>query len=222
MARSIKFGEYDTAANGLWTLASWTLSEPEYQSNLVSVPGRDGPLDLSTALTGGEPRYNGRTLTATLESSEGTRAARETRIGTMINALDGYRMNIYLPDDSTHYLTGRVRVVRQYNDLAHAAVQVTAVCDPWLYSTTERTIALTAGETEQTATLPNAGRRTVVPLVTITGDDASVLLAIGSNSWSLGAGAYQLPALRVPAGGASLTYSGSGSVSIKYREAVLR
>lgn len=219
--RKLLLGTYDTALTGLWTLAAWEFSPAEYQSNFVTVPGRDGPLDLTAALTGGEPRYGSRTLTATLESSEGTRLDRESRINTIINWLDGWRMNIELPDDSSHYITGRIHVARLYNDNAHAAVAVTAVCDPWRYMKDETVATLTATEAAQTAVLTNSGRRTVTPLLAIEGEAASVNLVYGAASWLLGPGTYQLPDLTLPQGGGSLTYSGTGTVTLSYREAVL-
>ena len=221
MARKIIFGSYDTILNGPWTLASWSLSAAEYRTQFVEVPGRDGDLDLSTALTDGAPRYGSRTLTVTLERSDGTRLDREAAINTMVNWLDGWRMDIRLPDDEAHYITGRVHVVKEYNDPAHAAVTVTAVCDPWRYANYETVLRLTAAEEEQTAMLTNNGRRTVVPVLQITGEGASVLLKFGTASWALGAGTYQLPDLVLPQGGASVTYSGTGDLSFSYREALL-
>ena len=110
--RKIIFGGYDTAAEGKWTLTEWELTSPAYRSNFVEVPGRDGDLDLSTALTDGAPRYGNRTLTATFESSEGSRIDRENVIRAMTNWLDGWRLDIILPDDDEHHLTGRVSVER--------------------------------------------------------------------------------------------------------------
>ena len=127
--RTIILGDYDTAAHG-WTLAGWELSPAKYRQNFVEVPGMDGPLDLSTVL-GGRPVYDTRTLTATLECSEGTRLEREAIIDVMVNRLTGQRMAIVLPDDPLHHITGRVEVAKNYNDPAHAAVTVTAICGPW-------------------------------------------------------------------------------------------
>lgn len=128
--RTIILGDYDTAAHG-WTLApGWALSPAKYRQNFVEVPGMDGPLDLSTVL-GGRPVYDTRTLTATLECSEGTRLEREALINDMVNRLTGQRMAIVLPDDPLHHITGRVEVAKNYNDPAHAAVTVTAICGPW-------------------------------------------------------------------------------------------
>lgn len=220
--RKIIFGTYDTAQDGLWTLTGWTFPTPERYTNLVEVPGRKkGPLDLSTVLTDGEPVYDSRPLTATFESSEGTRLERESRINTMVNWLDGWNLQIMLPDDSDHYIMGRVRVEKEYNDMAHAAVTVTATCEPWRYSVAERVRTLTATTEEQVAVLTNAGRLTVSPLLEITGEEAMVNLVFGAASWALGPGFYQLPDLILKQGDARLTYSGTGTVKITYREAVL-
>lgn len=221
--RKIIFGTYDTAANGDWTLTSWTLTSAQHESNRVKVPGRSGSRDLSTVLTDGEPVYGDRTLTANFESSEGTRLERESNIQTMQNWLDGWSMDIYLPDDPLHYIKGRVHVERNYNDNAHASVTVTAVCEPWKYSVLETVTTLTATTEEQTAELLNNGRQTVVPLLTVTTETESdmVLLVFGASSWSLGAGTYKLPDIVLTQGSHKLTYSGAGTVALSYREAVL-
>lgn len=216
--RSLILGTYNTALTGRWTLAGLELSSPTFQTNLVQIPGRDGPLDLSAALTGGAPRYNSRTLKATLENSDGTRTERENRIREMIAELDGFRLQIWLPDDSEHYLLGRIHVVREYNDLAHAAVTVTATCDPWLYNNEETVHILTATTQAQKAIFVNTGRRTVVPVLVVTD---SVDLIYGEHSWTLSAGTYQLPDFVLTYGEHEVTYSGKGTVTVTYREAVL-
>lgn len=219
--RKLIIGTYDTDLHGPWTLSSLALSAPEFQSNLVEVPGRHGPLDLSAVLTDGEPRYGSRTLTATLERSDGTRLEREAAISTMVNWLDGWRMDIQLPDDDAHYITGRVHVVPEYNDPAHAAVTVTAICDPWRYNNYETVVSVTAEVEEKPVRLTNSGRRSVVPVIEITGEGASFRLVFGTNSWTLGPGTYQLPDLVVPQGGVQVSVSGVGVASFTYREAVL-
>ena len=217
--RSMTFGSYMTYTDGRWTLTGWELSAAEYKQNLVEVPGRSELLDLSTSLTDGEPTYGSRTLTATFESSEGPRLAREDRINIMVNGLDGYRLNIVLPDDAEHYLTGRLSVKRLYNDEAHASVQVTAVCDPWRYAKDETVVTLQATEAEQTVALINRGRLGVVPLLEITGGE--VLLTYGTLSWALGVGSYALPDIYLKYGEHPITFSGTGALTFTDREAVL-
>lgn len=220
--RKLIIGSYDTADDGLWTLTSLEFTAPQAAAYFVDVPGRKaGPLDLSTALTDGDPTYGSRTLTATLESSEGDYLDREERISAMINALDGWRLEIVLPDDPDHYIVGRVSVARDFNNLAHAGVTVTAICEPWRYSYLERVYRLTATGESAIVTLLNAGRLTVVPLLNITGEDASVRLVYGSSSWELGPGDYKLPDLTLKQGESRLTYSGTGALKITFREGVL-
>lgn len=218
--RGLIIGNYRTVADGQWLLTSLHFSDAVQLTNFTDVPGRrKGPLDLSTALTDGDPTYGSRTLEAVFESSEGTRLERESRIQTMVNWLDGWKLNITLPDDPLHYIVGRVHVEKLYNDLAHASVRVTATCEPWKYNVSETEVNLTATEEAQTATLPNQGRLLLVPLLTITG--GTVLLQAGSSSWSLGAGTYALPDLFLPQGGKAITFSGTGALNFKYREAIL-
>lgn len=218
--RRISFGTYDTAANG-WTLTGWQLSPAEEKTSYVDVPGADGSVDLSTSLTGGVATYHNRELVATFECSDGDRLSREARIRAMVNALDGTRVDIELPDDPNHHINGRVHVAREYNDLAHCAVTVTAVCKPWKESNAETVITLTASTTKRTARLINNGRRASVPLLTVTGTSANLLLAYGSASKAFSAGTYKWPDLFLTPGAHELTYSGAGTLAITYREAVL-
>lgn len=220
--RALVLGTYHTDYDGLWTLAALKLTDPEYQAHFQEITGRDGPLDFSTVLTDGEPRFGSRTLTATLESSEGNRQARQDRISEMINTLNGRRLDIQHPDYPAHYLTGRIQVKEEYNNNAHAAVTVTATCDPWLYFFTERAYTLTATAQEQSLVLGNIGRRTVVPQAVITGDGASFLIKYGGVSLAMGPGTYKLPDLLLRTGNTPITYSGTGTAKITYREAVLR
>ncbi len=216
--RKIVIGDYDTAAHD-WTLTGWSLTAAEQKTKYLEKPNGDGSWDLSTALTDGIPKYKDRKLTITLECSEGTRLERETEIRRMINTLDGLSWEIRLPDDSLHYIVGRVHVAREYNDLAHAAVTVTAVCEPWKYSNTDTIVTLAATTSKQTAVLINSGRRAVIPTLTVTG--GSVLLERGTMSKALAAGTYKWTDLLLTPGSHPLTYSGAGSVVISYREAVL-
>jgi len=218
--RRVVIGDYDTSENS-WTLSAWDFSEAKYKENFVAVPGRSGDLDLSTALTDGEPVYDNRTFTATLESSVGSRIDRKTRIDNMINLLDGRQMQIVLPDDDTHYIYGRVHVARNYNDLAHCGVTVTANCEPWWYAKALTTQTITATSTATAYTLPNAGRRIAVPTLVVAGTNASVIVAQGTYSKALSAGTYILPDITVPTGGAAITVSGSGTLTVSYREASL-
>lgn len=226
--RKIIFGTYDTATYG-WTLAGWQLSAAEQKTNYVEKIGGDGSWDLSTALTDGTPRYRDRTLTVTLECSEGDRNSREIKIRHMINLLDGMQMDIKLPDDPDHHLTGRVHVARNYSNLAHTSVTVTATTSPWKYADAETVVTVTHGTetSNRSVQLTNDGRLAVVPMITVSGGaDAGFRLKFGGANESegyiyLAAGTYKLPNVIVPPGGLEQHYNGQGTLTFTYREAVL-
>lgn len=215
--RKIIIGTYDTAAQG-WTLSAWKLSPAEQKTKYLDKPDGDGAWDLSTALTDGVPIYNTRTLTATFECSEGNRMSREEEIRRMINQLDGMRERIILPDNAYHYITGRVHVEKDYNDLAHAAVKLTAVCEPWKYANTETVVAVALTTEKQTVHLINGGRRTLVPEVKV---DGELLLEYGTASIAMNSGTYKWPNLVLTPGSHDIKVSGTGTAVITYREAVL-
>lgn len=218
--RTVLLGSYDTAANG-WTLApGWKLSDPEQKINYVERPSSDGSWDLSTVMTDGIPRYKDRSLTLTLECSTGNRTTRETLISKMVNQLDGFEWRIVLPDKPNHYLVGRLHVAVDYNDLAHAAVTVTGTCEPWLYSAQETVVELTAeSDVLNIDYIYNNGRRAVVPKLTTTG---SIRLEYGTSSIQLSEGTYEWPELLLTPGEHTINFSGNGTLTITYREAVLR
>lgn len=217
--RTIRLGTYDTATHG-WTLASCVLSPAEQKTNYIDKPGGDGSLDLSTALTDDIPRYYDRTLTVVLECSEGDRTSRQAKISHLVNRLDGLRVDIIHPDHPEHYLTGRLHVAPDYNDLAHASVTVTATCMPWLYDIEKTVVELIATSTEQTVIFEITGRRAVVPTITVA-SSSTVRLIYGASSMAFSAGTYQWPDLLLTPGEHELTYVGSGKVTITYQEAVL-
>lgn len=241
--RSAKFGLFDLSEHGVswsfdtaeegWTLTSWEVTEPVLIENYIDVPGRlDGPLDASTALTNGDPRYGQRKLTATFECSDGTREQREAMLKYFRNKLDGLRLDIAGPDDLARHYKGRLRVEKLYSDLAHASVRVTATCDPWRYYNEEKVIRLEAVSSEvREETLYNDGRRLAIPTVETSGGSVNLSgwgregTSVGEHSFSstsLSPGTYQIPNFYIGARSSfDLSYSGSGTVKLTYREADL-
>lgn len=223
--RSITFGNYNTADYG-WTLTGWKLSDPEQKINYVEKPGGDGSWDLSTVTTDGVPRYKDRTLTVTLECSQGTREEREELISYMVNLLDGLEWEIVLPDHPNHYIVGRVHVAVDHNSRGYAAVTVTGTCNPWLYRRHETVVALDHFRFYVSIhTLRNSGRMPVVPRIEVLETDADgVGLSFGEqyDHVSLGVGVYVWPEMHLTPGTHELRFVGMGKVNIIYREAVLR
>lgn len=216
--RTVKIGDYDTAQHG-WTLNKFTLQSPALKETYVDKPGGDGSWDLTTTTTGGIPRYNNRSLEIRLECSEGDREHREKLINDLVNSYDGLEWRIVPPDRPEHYITGRVHIGVEYSDLAHAAVSITATCEPWLYKARESIVELTAASTVRRSYIHNSGRKAVAPVLTVTG---SVKLGFGVYSTQLTDGMYEWSPLLLTSGLNELEYSGSGTITLTFREAVLR
>lgn len=216
--RGLIIGTYDTSL--LWTLTAWDFAPAEQDTKYLAIPGRTkGPLNFSTALTDGEPTYLSRQLTATFECSEGDRLQRKQWIAEMVNSLDGREWEIVLPDDPHLYIVGSVRVTPLYNDPAHASVSVTAICEPWKYYHDETVVVLIATSARQVLTLKNTGRLPVMPTVVVKG--STVRIELETATYALSDGTYELPELYLRPGETLLAYSGEGTATITYREAVL-
>lgn len=219
MPRKVIIDDYDTAAYG-WTLSGYRLDPPMWRESYISIPGMDGLLDASTALTG-EPQYDNRALEITLERSDGTRAEREAIITAILAKLDGRSVRITPPDRPDHVLIGRVHVARQYNDLAHAQVTVTASCAPWHYKSALTVVTRDdLGTAYKQLALSNE-HRPVITTITVAQDTT---LLWGGSTIAMSAGTHRRADIRLQ-GGANIlkakVASGTGSITVEYQEASL-
>ena len=222
--RTLILGAYDTAFHG-WTLKACKITKAQQVQTFVAVPGRYAPLDASTYLTDGQPYYDNAALDVVLECSEGDRDHREQLISGLVNYVDGRSLALIHPDHPNHYLVGRVQAAPDYSDLAHCAVTISAVCEPWLWAASETTITLSGSTTEKTANIPIYGRLAVVPTITVTG---SITISFGDFTWALSAGEHILPDLFLTPSEVPgepnvhiVRFQGSGKAVLTFREAVL-
>lgn len=211
--RGVKFGEYHSGDDWEIILSAKTLTPPEPQATRIEIPGRDGSLDISEALTG-EIRYNDRIATLGFTLVEGSYEEREILLSEIFNIIHGRKLNIILPDFPDRYLVGRCNITDRDNDKSYGVFTVEATCEPWFYAVEEsvRTFDV-SGAIE--VSLSNLGVKTLIPEIKVTG---SIVLKIDGTSISLTSGTYRLPGLKLKTGHTSLTLEGSGSITFNYRE----
>lgn len=217
--RGVQFGEYHTAEDWNLILHEKIVSPPVPKTNYVSVPGRDGDLDLTEALSG-EVNYQDRKASYTFLLTDGTHADRVELISQIIGVLHGRRVQIIDTDDyPDYYMIGRLSVTDVSNSNAYGILKIEAVCQPWRYAINQKikTVNVTASDGTVTVTLTNNGYKTVAPTLTVTG---SITLTYGSTSTTLSAGTYILAGLRFTPGANTVTVAGTGSISINYQEAI--
>lgn len=99
---------YKLSDFGLTLTDSLKKAMPSVQSYSVNIPGRNGALDLSEALTG-SPVFGDRQITYTIgglkETGEWIR-----QISSLANAIHGKRVKVYESDDPGYYWVGRMAV----------------------------------------------------------------------------------------------------------------
>lgn len=215
--RGVKFGENHTAEDWGLILNAKTINPPTPKYIKVAVDGRDGDLNLSRTLTG-DMKYNNREASFSFLVTEGTHVEREDLINEIVNLLHGNELRIIDPDDLDHYLLGECRVDSITNTKAYGSFTVVADCEPYRYSIEEINRTVSASATPLDIVLTNNGRKTLTPVVKVTG---TANLVIGTTSVSLGAGTYKLTSLILRPGSNVVTVSGSGSVTFTYREGVI-
>ncbi len=215
--RGVHIGTYHTGRDWDLILSAKSLTPPEVKTNYIKVDGRDGDLDLSEALTG-EVRYESRSAVFEFTMTEGSYLDRE-QLGTdILRIVHGRRHRIILDDDPDHYLEGRCTVTDFSNTAAYGSLTIEAICDPWRYSVLDTVRVVDVTPDKQELVCINTGGKTVVPEFQITG---SVLIEFDTGSVSLDDGTYKVPEIKFKTGPNLLTLSGTGSIRITYKEALL-
>lgn len=217
--RGVQFGDYHTADDWNLILHEKIVSPPVPKTNYVSVPGRDGDLDLTEALSG-VVNYQDRKASYTFLLTDGTHADRVELISQIIGVLHGQRVQIIDTDDyPDYYMIGRLSVTDVSNSNAYGILKIEAVCQPWRYAINQKSKSVTvaASDGNVAVTMTNSGYKTVAPTLTVTG---SITLTYGSTSTTLSAGTYILAGLRFTPGVNTLTVAGTGSITISYQEAI--
>ena len=211
----IIFGSYDTRDTGL-IVAPYEIPMPKVQTQFVSIPGRDGTLDLSEST--GTIRYGDRNISVTLYAV----GDYQDVLSGFVNAVHGKRMDIVFDRYPDFHFTGRADVSGVAKKDGYCQISVKITAEPYKYSNaaTERTVT-----SSSSVTLTN-GRMPVIPTVICT-----VSCQLDFTAWDgstahavLSSGTHLVPDLLLLEGDrktVSVTLSGSGSVKFRYTEGEL-
>ena len=200
-------------------LASKTISAPSVRTNMIVVPGRDGAIDATDALTG-EPTYDTRIISISLFGIKSISGKEwPVAVSDFCNAFHGKKVKVYFPEDSAHYYSGRLSVGEIKLDGGRQLLPVEIICDPWKYKNEKTTVSRSdLGTAYKQLSLPNESRP-VIPTITVAQD---TVLLWGSSTININAGDHILPDIRLAAGSNILkakVASGTGSISVTYQEA---
>lgn len=191
-------------------LTEYDIGMPEARRYLVEVPGRNGILDMTESLT---PRitYANRPLqfAFTWKSSTDTY---EEELQQIINDIHGQKMQVILDSDPDHYFDAFLTVDSStFSGKQKATVVVTGDAYPFRYDTSE-TIKTRTGS--GTLVCEN-DRMEVIPEITVT---AETTIVFGGNTATISAGTHRISGFEFTEGNNTLTITGSGTTTVKYRQ----
>lgn len=208
--KGIKFGNYHSYDDFSLILSQKTISAPSPKVESIEIPGGDGVLDLTDFF--GEVKYNNRELTFEFSCIVPQDEFLDL-FSRIQNAIHGQKMQIVLDDDPEWYYIGRVTVPEWKTEKSIGKLTIDCDCEPYKVKIAETVVAVDVNG-EATAILPNS-KKTVVPTITITGE---ISLTFGTNFYTLSAGVYDLPAVKLATGNNEILLSGTGTASFAYRE----
>lgn len=110
------------------------ISKPEPQTKMVSVPGRNGDIDMSEVLTQ-DIRYKNRQIEIKFRHFT-PYMDRASRMSELMLALHGQKMKIIFDDDPGYYYWGRVTIDQSSINGKAEDIIIHADCDPYKYNIT--------------------------------------------------------------------------------------
>lgn len=189
------------------------IGSPEVQSYKVSVPGRDGLLVLTKALSG-RVNYNNRTITLQYFAS-GSRSQLQT-LEDQLNAYHGQVIQVIDDDTPSQYYEGEATVsVKRGTTYSQIVIKIDAY--PFRRATTAKTSSTSLTTTNKTVTLINNGTIPVAPVFTSTG---SVTITRGSVTKTITtAQTWTDTDFLLSPGSNAFTVKGSGTFKTEFTEA---
>lgn len=231
--------EYHTYRTwGLILTNSQPIGDPEQETNYLNVPGRNGLLDYSDALTGA-PVYKGRHIDMEF-STVREPAEWDYTISAIRNLIEGKQVKIIFDHDPSHYWLGRInlknpdRIKRLGSFTLHAYVD--AYCydkagsaDEMLWDDIvwETTVFREIGDkgtldvVDSEAVVIPAGTMETVPVFTVSdmiSENFTVKRTPSSKTYTLLSGRNRFPDLKVCGSrDITLTFTGTAKVKVDYR-----
>lgn len=184
------------------------ISVPEPNLTVLEIPGRNGRLDLSEALTG-DITYGNRTIKLELAVS--------VNISTWFNKCDyifrnyhGKIVTVTFDDDLTHYYRGRAAVSDPQRVRNGGTLTFTVDAEPFRYKKTQTVIAMLGSTTKN---ITNMGRMPVCPMIRATADCE---LVVGDITYDISTGDQTIPSFFLPSGTTSVRTTGLPSGQYLY------
>lgn len=223
----VTFGEKHSFEDFGLILSSKSISPPEPQTKLVTVPLRDGTIDLTESLTN-DVRYNDRMLSMSFSVIDQVNMWPK-KISAIENFLHGRRMKIIFDDDCAFYYIGRLKVNNFESDKSIGKIAIEGTVDPYKYDVVSSNddwlwdpFDFDDGIINAYGNISVSGsgvvsligrRKKVCPIITVSKD---MTVTFEGNTYNLKTGANKIYEILISEGENTLTFTGTGTVSIDY------
>ena len=187
---------------------------PSVKTSTVDIKGANGILDLSEVLTG-DVCYSNRDIKLTFSLMEDMEY--NSTISNIANYLHGKKVTLKLTNDDEYFYSGRAIISQWEYSPGKGTLVISINADPYKYSVTESNVLVNLNNETKSLTLPNKRMR-VSPTLVVTG---SVTMTFEGKTYTLQAGEQQLLNFVLSEGNNTVSFSGTGSVKITYRQGAL-
>lgn len=216
MRPDIKLNELWVSGLG-WLRESVNFPTPQSQTNTIVVPGRNSPIRYTEAL--GRVSYQPRSFEIVL-SMLGTRTRFNAMVSTVVNQYAGQLTKVICSEEPGLYAIGTLEMSPAYDPLTGKG-QLTISCsdgDAYRYPVEETVVTVTGGGTVY---LDN-DYMPVVPVITATAETA-LGWQVGTDTFqkTVSSGTWEFPEMELQAGRNTISVTGSGTVTFRYREGCL-
>ena len=224
---NIWFGDWGSYDDWGLQLEGMGIGFPTPRENKISVPGRDGTLDLSEVLS--PITYEDRQISFTF-SLAGRHEDLHTRASAIANKIHGKKIRIIVGTDPGYYYEGRMKVEAGMEDDVVENIILSGEVYPYKYEINDGTedwlwdpFDLENGVIREYKDLMVAGQRKVViigrrkPEMPEVICDTEMTLKYGTMTIQLPAGRTKLYELMLGEGEHELVFPGNGTVTISYR-----
>ncbi|MCW6665316.1 hypothetical protein NHG32_06440 [Aerococcaceae bacterium NML191219] len=209
----ITFNEVDVYATKRIVLEHFDITLPKPKLIKVSVPGRDGDLDMSEALTG-YVNYHNREIKVQLGLT-GSEVECEAKKQYLLNLVAGNEIKIRFSHLSG-YFEGRCQSMQAVRSHRHYMVELVFDCQPYRLAESETTYTLSLTNTEQSLRCAN-DTMPVVPTIVTTG---ITTIKFKSKTYSVQKGTHRLGFI-FGKGVNVISASGTGMLTVRFRKGVL-
>lgn len=214
---------------GLYVTNNNPVAPPEPKTQYIQIPGRNGDIDLTDALTG-YTIYNNRTITLVLGGKKNPNHW-GSFISKFLNEIHGKKVKVVFDDNKDYYYIGRAVVKADYtrgNEVATFTVEINA--EPYKYnmlSTTEPwkwdPFSFVDGVIRNYANVSVQGSLVYkiigseMPVIPIIEVSAPMQVYFEGNSYALNSGKNKIYDIVLMNREYDLVFTGNGTVSVSYR-----